>query len=376
MFSDLTPSDFTARQNASRRPVYLLVMGFINVIGWVFSLFVLNAIPLIHWIVNGTFAVLTAVTVLLALRPRTLPFFEVVVGVVINFAMLSTVFVGLYDHPKTYDPLEYVLFVPAAYIAAFSFLGVLRGTVVCLSVFLATLVLTLGHYLPQLDTLSAFELQAFKILKLHYITSMVEILGLYGLTTFLERQLKARIQAESTARYAFIDTLTGLSNRRMFQHRLEQTLQHASEKHTGFALMFIDLDHFKQVNDRYGHQAGDELLQQISGRLSQNLRRTDLLARISGDEFAVIAEGITDDQSALTLAEKLISSLSERFDLTGTALHASASIGVSLYPHHGSTAKELLAHADQAMYDSKSKGRHACTLYSPDRSGPEQALSC
>lgn len=376
MLSDLTPVDFTARQHASRRPVYLLVMGFINVIGWIFSLFILDAIPLIHWIVDGTFAVLTAATVMLALKPRTLPFFEVVVGVVINFAMLSTVVVGLYDHPKTYDPLEYVLFVPAAYIAAFSFLGVLRGTMVCLSVFLATLALTLGHYLPHFETLSALELQAFKVLKLHYITSMVEILGLYGLTTFLERQLKARIQAESTARYAFIDTLTGLGNRRLFQHRLEQTLTHATEKHTGFALMFIDLDHFKQVNDRHGHQAGDELLQQISSRLSQNLRRTDLLARISGDEFAVIAEGISDAGSAMTLAEKLIASLSERFELTGASLYASASIGVSLFPQHGITAQDLLAHADQAMYVSKSRGRHACTLYTPDRSSPEQPLIC
>ncbi|WP_188998368.1 GGDEF domain-containing protein [Deinococcus roseus] len=359
------------QQDASRRPTYLLVMGLVVLVGWFFSVVVLDAVPLIHWIVNGAFGLLTVLTLLLAFVPGTLAVFEVGVTLVINFGMLSTVVVGLLDHPRTYDPLEYVMLVPMAYLAAFSFLGVWRGTLVCFSVFVATVVITLRHYLPILDHLTDPEAQAFRILQLHYIASIVEIGGLYGLTTFLERQTRARVQAEATARFAFIDPLTGLGNRRRFQQVLEGTLKHAQHDGTGFALMFVDLDHFKQVNDLHGHQAGDALLQQISSRLAQSIRQTDLLARISGDEFAIVADGISEARTATALADKLIAALAAEFALADLKLKASASIGISLYPQHGETAQELLAHADQAMYLSKSRGRHGYTLY-----GTEQIVPC
>ncbi len=167
---------------------------------------------------------------------------------------------------------------------------------------------------------------------------------------------------------AHFDHLTGLPNRVLFLDRLEQTISHSKRKQSAFALLFIDLDHFKAVNDRYGHQQGDKLLQQTSKRIANCLRDDDSLVRISGDEFIVILSDIRDVDSAVdasnTVASKIIEIMQQPFDLDGPIAHVSASIGVAIYPADSVDPEELTQHADNAMYHAKSLGKNNCQFFS------------
>jgi len=169
---------------------------------------------------------------------------------------------------------------------------------------------------------------------------------------------------------AHFDHLTGLPNRVLFTDRLEQAISHSKRKHSAFALLFIDLDHFKAVNDRYGHQQGDKLLQQTSKRITHCIRDDDSLVRISGDEFIVILFDIRDVDSAINasnnVASKIIKEMLEPFVLDGPIAHISASIGVAIYPADSTDPEELTQHADNAMYHAKSLGKNNCQFYSDE----------
>lgn len=162
-----------------------------------------------------------------------------------------------------------------------------------------------------------------------------------------------QIQAENE-RLAKFDQLTGLPNRlRMFE-RLEDMLQLAQQRSASFAVIFLDLDAFKSVNDTLGHAVGDALLVQIAHRINGTLRNNDLAARIGGDEFVVILPGL-GVESASKVAKRLLAELEQPFDLPGfPEYRPAASVGLALYPDHGKTAAELLRNADTAMYSAKS----------------------
>jgi diguanylate cyclase (GGDEF)-like protein/PAS domain S-box-containing protein len=153
------------------------------------------------------------------------------------------------------------------------------------------------------------------------------------------------------------DALTGLPNRVLFGERLERALARAKRNNLVVAVLFLDLDHFKQINDSYGHQTGDLLLKQVARRIETLVRREDTIARLSGDEFTVILEGIGDFRYASTVAQKILQRLGEPFDLGGQIVSVSASIGVSLYPADGNSAATLVRKADKAMYVAKKQGR-------------------
>jgi diguanylate cyclase (GGDEF)-like protein/PAS domain S-box-containing protein len=165
-------------------------------------------------------------------------------------------------------------------------------------------------------------------------------------------------------RRANYDELTGLPNRRLFVDRLKQTLARAARHKSGIAVLFIDLDEFKPVNDNYGHQAGDELLKQVAARMDLCLREEDTVARQGGDEFVVMLTPIPNENEALAVAEKLLSALHAPFRIEGHTINIGASIGVSLFPQQGKTAEQLLKKADAAMYAAKTAGRHTVRLFS------------
>jgi diguanylate cyclase (GGDEF)-like protein/PAS domain S-box-containing protein len=167
-------------------------------------------------------------------------------------------------------------------------------------------------------------------------------------------------------RRANYDELTGLPNRRLFIDRLKQTLGRAARHNNCMAVLFIDLDEFKPVNDRYGHQAGDELLRQVASRMDLCLREEDTVARQGGDEFVVMLATIPNEREALAVAEKLLAALHTAFPIDGNAINIGASIGVALFPQHGETAEQLLENADAAMYVAKTAGRHTVRLYSAE----------
>jgi diguanylate cyclase (GGDEF)-like protein len=166
----------------------------------------------------------------------------------------------------------------------------------------------------------------------------------------------------SLLKQAYYDDLTGLPNRQLFKDRLERELAHAKRTNTQVAIIYIDLDRFKNVNDSMGHSAGDALLLAVSQRLVAQIRESDTLARLGGDEFVLIAPG-PEEQPAHVLAERLQSALSEPVVVQDATCFVQASIGLAVYPQDGTDAEGLLRSADIAMYRSKSSGRGGITYF-------------
>ncbi len=166
-------------------------------------------------------------------------------------------------------------------------------------------------------------------------------------------QGRTQRQAAENAHQALHDALTGLPNRTMLRDRTDQAIHQADRELVPAALLLIDLDRFKEVNDTLGHHYGDQLLVQVGERLQAALRQVDTVARLGGDEFAVLLPRIETGEGATTVARKLQDVLEEPFLLEDLALDVEASIGVAVYPQHGSDADELLQHADIAMYVAK-----------------------
>jgi diguanylate cyclase (GGDEF)-like protein len=156
---------------------------------------------------------------------------------------------------------------------------------------------------------------------------------------------------------AFHDELTGLPNRRLFQDRLTIALERARRSNTKAALLVVDLDRFKQVNDTWGHHAGDLLLQQVSMLFVGRVRNCDTVARTGGDEFSVILEGICDGDSAQQVALSLVENLSEPLEIGGKLISIGASVGVAVYPDDAAEFEALCIAADMRMYDSKNIAR-------------------
>jgi diguanylate cyclase (GGDEF)-like protein len=154
------------------------------------------------------------------------------------------------------------------------------------------------------------------------------------------------------------DYLTGLPNREMFNHLLGSAIEMAALRRLQFALLFIDLDRFKVINDSLGHQAGDALLVEMAGRLRQNLRASDIVARLGGDEFVVILEHSAAARDIEEIARKLLSAVSQPVQLSGHECHATASIGIAMFPAHGTDAHSLTKSADTAMYLAKEDGKN------------------
>jgi diguanylate cyclase (GGDEF)-like protein/PAS domain S-box-containing protein len=164
-------------------------------------------------------------------------------------------------------------------------------------------------------------------------------------------------------RQANYDSLTGLPNRRLFHDRLMQELKREDRVQSSLSLMFIDLDHFKEVNDTLGHEAGDNLLMQASKRIAGCIRESDTLARLGGDEFTIILPGLSDPKRLGALADTIIHILAKPFMLGETSAYVSASIGITIYPQDADNLSALLKNADQAMYVAKSRGRNQYSYF-------------
>lgn len=163
------------------------------------------------------------------------------------------------------------------------------------------------------------------------------------------------------------DPLTGLANRTLFSDRLNQTLALAQRTDSIFALLYIDLDRFKPVNDRFGHAVGDVLLKEVATRMLDCVRESDTVARVGGDEFVVLLREIVDTDSAMGVAEKIRLALNDVFLVEGHEIHIGCCVGVAMYPGHGRSEIELASHADAAMFRAKQEGRNTIRLADPVR---------
>jgi len=176
------------------------------------------------------------------------------------------------------------------------------------------------------------------------------VVGLLGITREINELKRAEITLEHLATH---DTLTGLPNRYLMFDRLNQLLVRAARYTTSFAILFIDLDGFKRINDSRGHEVGDLVLRGVADRLSESLRAADTVARIGGDEFLILLESIRVGPDAIALADRIRSAVGAPFALPGGDATVTVSIGIGVYPDDGRDAEELLNAADVAMYRAK-----------------------
>jgi diguanylate cyclase (GGDEF)-like protein len=189
-------------------------------------------------------------------------------------------------------------------------------------------------------------------------------LGYHGVGRDITEIATAR---ERIASLAYSDPLTGLANRASLVPSLEQAVQRARRRNSKLAVVFLDLDGFKQINDLHGHDAGDALLVDLAGRLRQHLRSSDLIARLGGDEFLVVLEEVQDIAPVETVAKKLLAEAERPYAVAGHEATVTASIGISVFPDDAVDAGALMKHADTAMYAAKQAGKNTYKLYS---SGP------
>ncbi len=191
-----------------------------------------------------------------------------------------------------------------------------------------------------------------------------EVHRVAGIAEDITERKRAEGQLEHQATH---DPLTGLPNRILLQRHLERNVELARANHASFALLLIDLDRFKEINDTFGHHYGDVVLQELNPRLRDALRKSDIIARLGGDEFAVVLPG-ADEAGAVVAAEKLLKSLRRPLAVDGFELDIGASIGIALYPQHGEGPVTLMQRADVAMYAAK-RVHGGRSVYSPDQSG-------
>jgi len=165
---------------------------------------------------------------------------------------------------------------------------------------------------------------------------------------------------------ALTDPLTGLANRNKFEERLKDLIIHVQRFETLFAILAIDLDRFKAVNDSFGHPVGDILLQQVAEILVSSCRDVDTVARLGGDEFVIILNGITEPKDAALVARKLIDKISMPFGIDNKKIEIGASVGISCYTNDSVDIDELMRMADEALYISKNEGRNTYRFYSKE----------
>lgn len=215
-----------------------------------------------------------------------------------------------------------------------------------------------GEIYPEWENIVAIKDEQDRVI--HYVAIFSDITAL--------KHTESRFQ-----QLAYHDALTGLANRLLFQDRLRQTLAQAERNTRQIAVLFIDLDDFKNVNDTLGHGAGDTLIQLVAERLARCVRKADTIARLGGDEFVALLASVTQRRDAINVAQKILHTLSKPFNLQGRAVHISASIGISVYPHDGADAETLMTNADAAMYKAKQQGKNKYQTCSHTEAHPMDA---
>jgi diguanylate cyclase (GGDEF)-like protein len=181
----------------------------------------------------------------------------------------------------------------------------------------------------------------------------------------VQRDVTARkIATQQLVYQAFHDALTGLPNRNLFFERLEHAMARSKRNRENFAVLFVDLDGFKNVNDSLGHAAGDAFLIEIARRLETCVRPGDSVARLGGDEFTILLEGIADQADATNITGRILTSIAELCLISGQEMQCTASVGIAFQEPKNNDAQELLRHADLALYLAKSHGKSRYEIYS------------
>lgn len=187
-----------------------------------------------------------------------------------------------------------------------------------------------------------------------------ETIGIYEVGQDMTQRNRAE---RALKKMAFTDSLTGLPNRRHITEKIDEIIADAKENQRQFALLYIDMDHFKEINDSFGHDAGDDLLKLFANRIRNEMNENQLVARLGGDEFLVLLPDISDDADALKKAGEVLNTLSKPYRISGQQLDVTSSMGISIYPRHGKNKRELIKQADEALYSAKDNGKNMLRLY-------------
>ncbi len=182
----------------------------------------------------------------------------------------------------------------------------------------------------------------------------------------LQAEANLKVREEQFRFLAYHDSLTNLPNRVLLQDRLMQALSNATRRSEKVAILFIDLDQFKIVNDTLGHSAGDQVLKQVAERLERSARSGDTVARLGGDEFLLVVNGVKDTTDAAVAADRVKQGMAARFTCNGTELSTTCSIGISIFPEDGSDSETLLKNADSALFNAKDNGRNQWRFFTPE----------
>jgi diguanylate cyclase (GGDEF)-like protein/PAS domain S-box-containing protein len=197
------------------------------------------------------------------------------------------------------------------------------------------------------------------------VTPVFDVKNSFNHFLVVSREITERRMYEEKLSYmAYHDTLTKLPNRRLFKERLKQALKEAERYGRKIAVMYMDMDKFKHINDTLGHDIGDELLKQFSNRVKNCLREGDTLARQGGDEFTILLTDVEEEKDVLKVANRILSSLQEPWNIDEYVFKTTSSIGIALYPIDGTTRHELMRKADNALYHVKENGRNNIKTYS------------
>ena len=207
--------------------------------------------------------------------------------------------------------------------------------------------------------------RAYEVGAIDFITKPIK----WAVLKHRVKSVVAKVIAERKVQLlAYRDTLTSLPNRLLFADRLEQSIIRAERSRKSMALMLVDIDDFKLINDSFGHEAGDKLIKAVGQLISRSIRRADTIARLGGDEFAVIIEDIHSPEDAISIADNLTTILEHNVRLDDQETYTSASIGIAVYPDDGKDARTILKNADTAMFRAKENGRHCFQFYKPELS--------
>ena len=211
---------------------------------------------------------------------------------------------------------------------------------------------------------STYHAQAY-IHPLEYNSTEAYVIFDTDISKSVEDEAKLKSQSLELRHLAHHDNLTGLPNRTLFKDRLAQAIISAKRRKTRFALLFIDLDQFKKINDTLGHHIGDKVLVEVALRLQNRIREEDTIARLGGDEFTIILKDLRSLQDVSNIAQKIVDDMREPISILGHILYISSSIGISLYPQDSSSEDDLIKFADTAMYKAKDEGRNNFQFYAP-----------
>ncbi|MES2586883.1 MAG: sensor domain-containing diguanylate cyclase [Pseudomonadota bacterium] len=219
--------------------------------------------------------------------------------------------------------------------------------------------LIVGAVVPETLYLANLHKNAVGVFMATGLSMIALVIGAYLLLRAYRRNAETQYRAHH-------DVLTELPNRTLFSDRLQQALAACKRHKTKLAILFIDLDNLKTINDVYSHNVGDALLKEVARRMRECVRESDTVGRFGGDEFVLILPGIDAEDQAVQVAEKIRLALSAPTEVEGISLSTSASIGVALYPEHGENETDLINNADVAMYEAKSSGRNQIKVFGED----------